>query len=109
MSAKLYRGKWRSESAYQSYRARQIRQELFEMLGPWCAECGADLRERAWEVNHIYRREWKPRELSYYRRQLRYMREAREGLVNLMCDTPCNASYRPLPRPTQETSSNNPF
>ena len=85
-------------SAYRSARAGVIREHLFEMLGPVCAECGCDLTTTAWEVNHVYRRDWKPRKLSRYRRHLRYLREAKVGDVNLLCSD-CNQVYRPKPRP----------
>lgn len=89
---------WCTKSAYYSARADVLRGKLFEALGPACAECGCSLDGIPWEVNHIYRREWQPRKLSKYRRNLRYWREAQEGLVNLMCRE-CNLAYRPKPGP----------
>lgn len=91
-----YRG-FRSNSAYQSTRASVIRQQLFELLGPRCAECGCDLHGIAWQVNHIWQRAWQPNKLCYYRRNLRYLAEALAGDVNLLCPD-CNRRYRPLPR-----------
>lgn len=95
-------------SAYRMALADRVRARLFEQLGPECAECGCDLRECAWEVNHIYRREWKIRALNRYRRHLRYQREAALGLVNLMCKD-CNHDYRPKPMPEQRASGADPF
>jgi 5-methylcytosine-specific restriction endonuclease McrA len=82
-----------AQSAWESARADKLRAKLFELLGGCCAECGDTFQL---EINHIYSRSWRPNKLSKYRRNLRYLREAREGLVNLLCKTH-NASYRPLP------------
>lgn len=97
-----------TESAYRSHLATRLREHLFNLLGPYCAECGCDLRSKAWEVNHIYGRDWSPRRLSFYRRNLRYWREAQEGLVNLLC-RPCNLAYLPKPLPSVVINSNDPF
>lgn len=97
-----------SPSAYRMALADRVRARLFEQLGPECAECGCDLRECAWEVNHIYRREWRIRTLNRYRRHLRYQREAAQGLINLLCQ-PCNSVYRPMPMPKQRVRRADPF
>lgn len=104
------RGRYKNfvtKSARESARADKLRAELFEMLGGKCAECGDTFQL---EVNHIYARSWKPSKLSKYRRNLRYVREAREGLVNLLCKTH-NAVYRPLPleAKTSTDDPSNPF
>ena len=83
-----------TNSAYHNALAERLRARLFELLGPFCAECGCDLRGKPWEVNHIRPRAWMPRKLCRYRRNLRYWREAQEGLVNLLCKE-CNAVFRP--------------
>lgn len=88
-----------TNSAWQSARADVVRGWLFEMLGPECAGCGCSLVGIAWEVNHLYGRDWKPSRLSRYKRSLRYWREAQEGLVDLRCP-PCNNVYRPVPLPS---------
>jgi hypothetical protein len=77
-----------------SSRANQLKSELLDHLGRRCAECGSitDL-----EINHIYGRDWKVRKVTHYRRVLRYWKEAREGLVNLLCKS-CNSAYKPLRR-----------
>lgn len=82
-----------------------IRASLFEIYGPDCAECGRTLTNTAWEVNHIWQRDWTPRKLDFYRRHLRYFREAQKGWINLLCSD-CNNTYRPRPaeqRPTNQT------
>lgn len=96
-------------SAYRMQLADRWRARLFELLGPVCAECGTDLNGVAWEVNHIYRRDWVPRTYNRYRRNLRYWREAQEGLVNLTCKE-CNLHYRPreLP-PVRLSRSEDPY
>lgn len=94
VSAEVYCKGYPRRSAYETARADLFRQQLFEMLGPECGLCGEPLEGLPWEVNHIYPREWKPSKLSKYRRNLRYLKEARDGLVNLCCKA-CNAAYRP--------------
>jgi 5-methylcytosine-specific restriction endonuclease McrA len=96
-----------TQSAWESARADKLRAKLFELLGRCCAECGDTFQL---EVNHIYRRDWQPRKLSKYRRNLRYLREAKEQLVNLLCRS-CNASYRPLPLEAKALTddASNPF
>lgn len=93
-----YRG-FATNSGWQSARAGKLREQLFELLGPRCAECDCDLHGVPWEVNHIYPRAWQPRKLSYYRRTLRYLQEAMSGEVNLLCPE-CNQTYKTIPRPT---------
>lgn len=95
-------GGYPTRSAYESALATRLRKALFELLGPMCGQCGCDLRTQAWEVNHLVRREWQPRKLSFYRRQKRYWQEAQEGLVEVAC-AECNASFRPpLPEVVRE-------
>lgn len=73
-----------------------IRQRLFAMLGGCCDECGEVC---GLEINHIYTpRGYVPRKLGSYQRNLRYLKDAKQGLVNLLCKE-CNSRYRPKPRP----------
>lgn len=72
----------------------RIRSMLLEIYGPKCPECGCELLPSNAEVNHIYGREWKIRDLSSYNRHLRYWKEAQRGLINLLCKS-CNGEYRP--------------
>lgn len=97
-----------TRSAYENARAEAIRGELFAMLGPECAGCGVDLHGVSWEFNHLYRRDWKPRTLSRYRRNKRYLQEAMEGLGDLRCPE-CNKAYRPVERPDPTATSEGPF
>jgi hypothetical protein len=90
--------------------ADAVRARIFDFLGPKCSLCGADLRTCAWEVNHIFKRDWHPRRVNRYDRQLRYWKEAQMHLVNLLCAS-CNSTYKPspLPVPTALTTANDPF
>lgn len=86
-------------------RANQLKSELIAFLGGQCEECGAttDL-----EPNHIYQRTWRSRELTHYRRVLRYWKEARAGLLNCLCKE-CNRHYRPMPRPPASSGADQLF
>ena len=74
--------------------ADRIRNQLIEIYGGKCAQCGASKDEVHLEINHIYGRKWKVRTLNRYNRFLRYRKEAREGRINLLCKD-CNAVWRP--------------
>lgn len=84
-------------AAARARRANQLKQQLIEHLGGCCEECGCTT---CLQINHIYGRTWTPRQLTHYRRVLRYWQEARHEppLINLLCETH-NAVYRPLPMP----------
>ncbi len=95
-----------TRSAYENHRAECIRAELFELLGPTCGLCATDLHGVAWELNHLFKRDWQPRKLSRYRRNKRYLQEARNGWCDLLCPE-CNRVYRPKlppPEPTPPTT-----
>lgn len=74
--------------------ADRIRNQLIEIYGEKCAQCGATKEETHLEINHIYGRTWKIRDLNRYRRFLRYKKEAREGKINLLCPA-CNCVWKP--------------
>lgn len=74
--------------------ADRIREQLLDIYGRACAECGATADETHLEINHIYGRDWKIRDLNRYQRYLRYRREARQGGINLLCKE-CNAVWQP--------------
>lgn len=63
------------------------RQRLFEMLGGECALCATDgdACDGPLEADHPFGRDWVPREVSSYQRNLRYLREAAEGKLRLLC------------------------
>lgn len=107
MTAKtLPRPRWPSlASAHRMELANKIQSALHDELGGQCALCGEthDL-----EFNHIYKRDWKPSKLNRYRRMLRYRREAKEGLISLLCSD-CNKRYRPLPRESAVPAADSPF
>lgn len=90
--------------------ADRIRAELFDMLGcscQWINEDGSFCGSTdQLQINHLFRREWRPRKLSRYRRNLRYRKEAKAGLLNVLCKQH-NEVYRPLPMPT--ASHTDPF
>lgn len=72
----------------------RIRSMLLQIYGARCAGCGCVEGDCYLEINHIYGRDWKPREVSSYNRWLRYWREAKVGLIDLRCPD-CNQRYRP--------------
>ena len=88
--------KWGSKSAYQSARADTIRRMIFAIIGQECEECG---ERHGLEVNHVYKRTWKPKKLSKYRRALRYWRELKAGVPLTPLCRSCNTQYRPLEWP----------
>jgi hypothetical protein len=79
----------------QSHWAVRARQSLIDELGGECSFCGTkfDL-----EINHIYGRTWKAREKSSWQRIAIYKREAKLGLLNVLCGC-CNKQYRPIVKP----------
>lgn len=101
MAASRYPG-FPTNSAYQTARAHTLREWLYHYLGGECAVCG-----EKWnlEIDHPWGREWKPRNLSRYKRHLRYRQEALEGRVRLLCSV-CNNKHLPKPR---ETDPCDPF
>lgn len=74
--------------------ADRIRDQLIEIYGRKCAECGASADDTHLEINHVYGRDWKIRDLNRYRRYLRYRHEAKQGRINLLCPD-CNCKWRP--------------
>lgn len=83
-----------SPSAYRNIvLADRIRAQLLEIYGNKCAECGVSSDDAHLEINHIYGRTWKIRDLNRYRRYLRYRHEARQGRINLLCPE-CNKAYQ---------------
>lgn len=95
------------DNSTRSRLAQAHRSALFDMLGRQCVECGATSQL---EINHIYKREWVPRKIGSYHRQLRYKQEAAMGLLDVRCKA-CNHDYRPLPlaRALEAASAANPF
>lgn len=77
--------------------ADRIREQLLDIYGRACAECGATADETHLEINHIYGRDWKLSDLNRYQRYLRYRHEAKQGRINLLCKA-CNLSWRPRHR-----------
>lgn len=77
-----------------SFLADRIREQLLDIYGRACAECGATADETHLEINHIYGRDWKIRDLNRYQRYLRYRHEAKQGRINLLCPS-CNCVWKP--------------
>jgi len=80
-------------------RAAERRAELIAKLGGKCKCCGSteDL-----EIDHINGRTWNLREKSSDVRIAIYEREAKQGLLQILCK-PCNASKggHGYPKPTK--------
>lgn len=74
--------------SYRRDECARIRAEINEMLGGVCDLCGA---EENLEVDHPYGRDWQPRKVNRLDRLRRYLREARKGLIRLLCRS-CNAT-----------------
>lgn len=67
--------------------AKRERARLIKRLGGACAYCGA--RSRL-EIDHIYGTTWRLAKKSRWMRVIIYRREAREGLLQVLCRH-CNA------------------
>lgn len=67
--------------------ARRERARLIQELGGRCASCGA--RERL-EIDHIHGTTWRLASKSRWMRVILYRREARQGLLQVLCRH-CNA------------------
>jgi len=100
-----YTGRHDTRSAYENELADRLRQQLFEMLGGCCAECGA---VAPLEIDHPAGRDWKPRKMSRYRRHRIYAREADEGKVRLLC-ADCNKVILPQRSMSPPVNADNPF
>lgn len=73
----------------------RARQKLVEDLGGKCEECGETSRL---QIDHIYKPIWMPRRVGSDMRLIIYRREAKLGLVRLLC-VRCN---RRKGEPTEE-------
>lgn len=86
-------------SARQVAWAHRARAALIEQLGGACWACGA---LHSLEIDHIHGRNWTPSKKGLTWRISIYRREAREGLIRLLCQ-PCNGSNKflhvDLPKP----------
>lgn len=80
-----------TNSAYQSERALVLREWMFDIMGRRCEECGCTTGP--FEVNHMWRREWCLTKVSAYKRALRYWKEVKRGLCNVLCQA-CNSNWR---------------
>ena len=68
--------------------AIKARRKLIRDLGGKCVECGTKTRL---EVDHINGRDWTPRNVSSDTRVRRYIKEADEGKLQVLCKS-CNSS-----------------
>lgn len=64
------------------------RRELIEELGGKCAHCGEEEYEKL-EFDHINGKDWCARGKSTDQRMCRYVKEAKLGLLQVLCKT-CN-------------------
>lgn len=71
--------------------AKAARLRLIAELGGRCAKCG---RTHDLEIDHPQGRDWEPCKLSSSARVSRYRREAKQGLVRLLCKW-CNGADGP--------------
>lgn len=63
--------------------AHREKEKLIQQLGGGCAICGAKTKL---QVDHINRRDYDVRKLSFSARIARYKREAAAGLLRLLCE-----------------------
>ena len=77
---------------WQTLKQGLLRLELIKRLGGKCQHCGAT---ENLEVNHIYHKEWSPKRVNSAKRLRLYLKEAEEGLVNLLCED-CNKKYKAI-------------
>jgi hypothetical protein len=84
---------------------QELRAQLFAMLGGRCEECDETVNL---EIDHPWGRDWVPRKVASYNRNLRYLREAREGKVRLLCHD-CNMTIRPVRAKPALTGAGEPF
>lgn len=83
--------------------AAKKRAELIEQLGGCCVDCG---KTRRLEFHHTVPRTWVANRLSRWARMVRYIREAAEGKITLLCRR-CNVK-RGQPK-APEVSVEEPF
>lgn len=75
------------------YRRQRIK--LIVFLGGKCRQCGEDNPDKL-EFNHLKERTWIANKTARWVRIARYWREAREGVIELLCGE-CNKKYgRPV-------------
>lgn len=67
----------------QSVWARERKEELLDLLGGECKECGD---EEDPEIHHVDGRSWEPRQVSSHMRVVRYWREYLAGVrLEVLC------------------------
>jgi hypothetical protein len=91
--------------AWRKRRARELRSKLLSQLGGACCLCGA---VHAIQIDHPDGRTYAPSNLSKYNRILRYVREAKLGLVRLLCRK-CNAKDGRRRQLLAKKDDENPF
>lgn len=80
-----------SRTAYFAEWARRKRDALIAQLGGVCKRCGMTAEESGYalEFHHPHGRSWIPHKLNRWARVIRYERDARAGLLELLCKV-CN-------------------
>lgn len=79
--------KTQRKNAWMRARTRELRAWLIELLGGECVECKS---AEELEFDHIEKRDWPIHGRNQYARILAYVREARQGLIQLLCKS-CNS------------------
>ena len=77
--------------AYLGAWAARKREELMEQLGGACAGCGTKTKL---EFDHPKGRKWVASKKSRWMRMVLYRREAKQGLIRILCET-CNKGNLP--------------
>ena len=78
----------RNAIRHRNLRARR-KAKLLALLGGKCQHCGGTT---GLEVNHKHPRNWKSADVWANQRLRRYLQEAEQGLVNLLCGY-CNKRF----------------
>ncbi len=78
----------RQKNNWMYSRAREMRRDLIAKLGGKCADCGT---KHDLVFDHIYGKDWQANKLNRYHRMLIYVREEKEGKIQLLCKS-CNSS-----------------
>ena len=80
--------KERAMSRHGTEWAIKARKQLILDLGGKCVSCGT---KRMLEVDHINGRNWTPRNVSSDTRVRRYLKESKEGKLQVLCKS-CNSA-----------------
>jgi 5-methylcytosine-specific restriction endonuclease McrA len=86
--------------------AKRARIQLIVTLGGECAECGCDdVLELT--IDHLFPRRWDLRKVDQSARVCRYRKEAKSGLLQVLCGS-CN-SAKGRPKAAKKSTGGQPF